>query len=99
MKLSLLTLRPAPGRADALISYYREQRILEESGAAQSYVLVDEEEPETVTVAALWSGAAEYESWLASPRRAEFAEGMADFFDETGTSGSRSFRVAHVSEA
>ncbi|MCI3274948.1 putative quinol monooxygenase [Streptomyces cylindrosporus] len=95
MTFTALSLRPAPGRRDELIAYYRSAGILEASGAIASQVLVPEDDPDTVVVTALWADDDARAAWQNSPRRLEFARGMAPFFDSADAASTRVFRVAH----
>ncbi|MFH8516903.1 putative quinol monooxygenase [Streptomyces gelaticus] len=99
MEFTLLSLRTAPGRRDDLIAYYRSAGILEASGALAAQVIVPADEPDTVVVTALWADADAYDTWQNSPRREEFAVGMASFFDSADAISTREFHVAHHSAA
>jgi heme-degrading monooxygenase HmoA len=95
MLLSMLTLRPAAGRRDDLVAWYRTSGVLEESGALSSQVLVGED-ADDVVVTAFWADADGYRTWQDSPRRAEFGAQMAPFFDRSSTVGTQQFEVVHA---
>ncbi|MFJ8794366.1 antibiotic biosynthesis monooxygenase [Streptomyces sp. NPDC102462] len=97
MEFTLLTLRPAPGRRDELVAHYRAAGILEASGALSSQVLVPEGGAEVV-VTALWADDQARADWQNSPRRKEFARGMAPFFDSADAASTRVFHVGHHSD-
>ncbi|MET9386935.1 antibiotic biosynthesis monooxygenase family protein [Streptomyces sp. NPDC002928] len=94
MEFTWLSLRTAPGRRDELVDHYRSAGILEASGALAAQVLIPEEEPDTIVVTALWADADAYEAWQNSPKRQEYALGMAGFFDSADGVSTRSFHVA-----
>ncbi|MFI7006387.1 antibiotic biosynthesis monooxygenase family protein [Streptomyces sp. NPDC050145] len=94
-KFTMLTLRPAPGRADDLIAYYREAGVLEASGALSAQVLVPDDDPGTVVVTALWAGPAAYTAWQNSPERLEFGRGLAPFLGSSDSAHTREFQVGH----
>jgi heme-degrading monooxygenase HmoA len=96
MLVSMLTLRPAAGRRDDLVAWYRTSGVLEESGALSSQVLVGDDAPDTLVVTALWADADGYRAWQDSPRRAEFGVQMASFFDRAGVVSTQQFDVAHA---
>lgn len=93
-RLTLLTLRPKPGRAEELIAYYRSAGILEASGALSAQVLTSEDDPDEVVVAALWADPAAYAQWHSSPARLAFGEALAPLISPDGAS-TREFRVVH----
>lgn len=93
----MLTLRPAPGRVDDVLAYYRAAGVLEASGALFSQVLVPDDDPGTVVVTALWADPAAYRAWHNSPERLEFSRGMAPFFDSPDGAHTREFQVEHGS--
>ncbi|WP_116204651.1 antibiotic biosynthesis monooxygenase family protein [Amycolatopsis circi] len=95
--LTMLTLRPAAGRTQEVLAYYREQGVLEASGALTAQVLVDGDDPDTVVVTALWADRSAYTAWQNSPKRREFSAGMAAFFDSAHGAHTREFQVAHES--
>ncbi|POX42941.1 hypothetical protein C3486_03390 [Streptomyces sp. Ru73] len=95
MKFTMLTLRPAPGRVDDLIAYYRAAGILEASGALSSQVLVPDDDPGTVVVTALWADPAAYAAWQNSPERLEFSRGMTPFFGSADSAHTREFQAEH----
>nr|WP_159059416.1 antibiotic biosynthesis monooxygenase family protein [Streptomyces antibioticus] len=95
MRLTMLTLRPAPGRVEDLIAHYRAAGILEASGALSSQILVPDDEPDTVVVAALWADSAGYTAWQNSPERLEFSRGLAPLFGSAASPHTREFQVAH----
>lgn len=97
MKLTLLTLRAAPGRRDALIAYYRSAGVLEASGALAAEVLVPTDDEDTVVVTALWADADACTAWQNSPQRREFAHNMAPFVDSAEAASTREYHVAHHS--
>ncbi|WP_411576671.1 antibiotic biosynthesis monooxygenase family protein [Streptomyces mutabilis] len=95
MRFTMLTLRPAPGRVDDVIAYYRAAGILEASGALSSQVLVPDDDPDTVVVTALWADQAAYTAWHNSAQRLEFSRGMAPFFGSADSAHTREFQVGY----
>ncbi|MEV5516078.1 antibiotic biosynthesis monooxygenase family protein [Streptomyces flaveolus] len=95
MRLTMLTLRPTPGRVDDVIAYYRAAGILEASGALSSQVLVPDGDPGAVVVTALWADLAAYTAWHNSPERLKFSQGMAPFFGSADSAHTREFQVKH----
>lgn len=91
----MLTLRPAPGRVDDVIAYYRAAGILEASGALSSQILVPDDDPDAVVVTALWADPAGYAAWHNSPERLKFSQGMARFFGSADSAHTRGFQVEH----
>ena len=91
----MLTLRPAPGRVDDVIAYYRAAEILEASGALSSQVLVPDDDPGTLVVTAVWADPAAYTAWQNSSERLEFSQGMAPFFGSADSAHTQEFQVLH----
>ncbi|NBE50415.1 putative quinol monooxygenase [Streptomyces boluensis] len=95
MKISVLTLRPVPAKADELLAFYRRHEVIEASGALESHILTSEDS-QTLVVTAAWPDLAAYTAWQQSPRRAELAAGMAPFFSSPDAVHSQLFDVAHT---
>lgn len=79
-----LLLRPAPNSLEALVEYYRSQRVIE---AAIPYGLLLGElaHPphlaESIAVASLWSSTPDYDSWREAPERVRLITGMLPLLD------------------
>lgn len=95
MILSVLTLQPADGRIEDLITFYQEGGVLEASGALSTQVMVAEDNPTTLVVTALWPDDEAYTVWQNSPVRLEFGRSMASFFDSGDSARSHRFHVVH----
>ncbi|GGU27484.1 hypothetical protein GCM10007979_27780 [Nocardioides albus] len=83
------------GCIDAVVDYYRDQRILEVSGAASGCLLVDDRRPGEVTVVAWWHNEGDYARWEKAPEREAFAERIAAMTNGEVRATNRELRVVH----
>lgn len=81
---TLLTLRAAEGRRDALVAHYQAHDVLSASasfGCIDGELAIDRNDPHTAVVTSRWPSVAAYEAWLASPERLDVLEQMEDLLD------------------
>lgn len=94
---SVLTLKPRPGCAQAIVELFEREMILERAlqveGCHGASMLTSESE---ILVTASWTDADAYQSWLAHPERDNAGEELSDLLEtplHAGTSAGL-YRVA-----
>lgn len=98
---SVLYVHVKPGKAGAVVDYYRRERVLEtaltQPGclAADIHVPIEEDKPLLVT--ALWESPEAYQGWLDNPVRRTFSGELDGLVDEDlADTGGALYELAHA---
>ena len=101
MVRSVLYVRPRSGKADAVVEYYKQKRVLEtaleQQGCLAADILVPPDAEEPLLVTALWESGQAYQGWIDNPVRRTFAAELGELVDEdlANTKGGV-YDVAHA---
>ncbi len=86
MVRSVLYVRPRSGNADAVVEYYRQQRVLEtaleQPGCLAAEIQVPSDAEEPLLVTALWESGKAYQGWIDNPVRRAFAADLEGLVEE-----------------
>ena len=86
MVRSVLYVRPRSGKADAVVEFYKQKRVLEtaleQQGCLSAEIQVPLSANEPLLVTALWESGQAYQGWIDNPVRRSFAGDLAELVDE-----------------
>jgi len=96
---TVLTLRAAPERVEAILDFYRREQILQESldltRAVASEISVAADGSGEVIVTALWPDERAYQEWLDHPARERTGPALRELLEGVEVGAGKVFEIDH----